>query len=517
MKSPNPLALFEPSTPFGGYLPFWSFLALVFLGSILWSHSRDPFRRTEFSVKTAAGTKVHGITVLPVGFRNGPVIVYAHGSGGNLMTDGNHLRQFAKLGMAAVGFDYDQSNPGVFDGQFSAVLDYTRRQSWADTHAIAWVGFSLGAQKTLAYLLKHTELQPQVYVHLSGGWMPESNRMNGVTVLLIHGENDQVFPVEDAKRLAGWLHANGTAATLRVLPGHGHDFEADQPVVFRLISEYCKAKLTPGYPQPEFPKLRTHSFLLCVAPAFVWLGLWICWRRKKKGDCIGETSTVATETVALPLTKWECALRGAAMVLGILAAADTALHQIPPTMVVSPRTLAIARKYLLAPQWHRDFETLATMAIWQGQRLQTLLTDVELSHYTMNELVNWKIEYPLYRQYVLSPVIVGGESELNWRRELWENFYPRVRHEITTSDAAENVVRFLREEVTIDADCPKRPGAESMWKTHIVNLEDFEILKVAALRSVSIPARLTPAGEAEFWTGAMWTFAPPPLAITWVE
>ena len=70
------------------------------------------------------------------------------------MNDGNVLRQFADLGLAAVGFDYDQIHPGAFEGEYAAVLDYVRRQSWADTNAIAWVGFSLGAQHTLGYLLK---------------------------------------------------------------------------------------------------------------------------------------------------------------------------------------------------------------------------------------------------------------------------------------------------------------------------------------------------------------------------
>ena len=98
--------------------------------------------------------------------------------GGTWLTDGNDLRQFAELGMAAVGFDYDQTNSGAFDGEFAAVLDYVRRQSWANTNAIAWVGFSLGAQNTLGYLLKHPENHPQLYVRLAGGWIPELEIIN---------------------------------------------------------------------------------------------------------------------------------------------------------------------------------------------------------------------------------------------------------------------------------------------------------------------------------------------------
>jgi dienelactone hydrolase len=518
------------------YVPFWPFFALLFFGSLVWAHSRDPLRRTEFTVRTPAGTKVHGITVLPREVTSSassprpsppkearantlPVVVYAHGSGRTCLTDGNNLRQFTELGMAAVGFDYDQTNSSAFEGEFAAVLDYVRRQSWADTNAIAWVGFSLGAQNTLHYLLRHPQDHPQLYVRLAGGWIPEletstfSLQPSAFSVLFVHGENDETFPVDESKHLAELLRTNGTAVTLRVVPGHGHGFEADQPVIFRLIAEYCKAGLTPGQPLPEFPRLHPYPFLLCISPAFVWLVFWVYWRRRVKS--VGGTPTDATGTVALPLTKFEIGLRVTAAVLAALAAADTALHLIPPQMEVSERTLAIARKYLLAPKWHQDFETLAALPIWQGQRLQTLLTHVELANYTVNELVNWKVDDAFYRDFVLSPVIAGGGHELNWRRELWENFYPRIRHENTTSDAAGIVARFLRQRVTIAPNYPKQPGVESMWNGHIVNLEDFEILYTAALRSVGVPARLNAKQEAEFWTGSQWQSAPRPLAITW--
>ena len=200
-----------------------------------------------------------------------------------------------------------------------------------------------------------------------------------------------------------------------------------------------------------------------------------------------------------------------AAVLGTLAMADTALHLVPPQMQISPRTIQIARKYLLAPKWHRDFETLAELPLWQGQRLKTLLEHVNLANYTVNELVNWKVDDALYREFVLSPVIENPlnrnltpnpSTELNWRRELWENFYPRVRHENTTSDAAVIVVRFLRQRVTIAPNHPKQPGVESMWYGHIVNLEDFEILYTATLRSVGVPARLNGKQEAEIGQAA---------------
>src|ERR1035437_4929107 len=60
-----------------------------------------------------------------------------------------------------------------FEAQFGALLDYLGRQSWADTNRIAWVGFSLGAQRSLAFALRHSDLQPKLLMCLAGGWVPE--------------------------------------------------------------------------------------------------------------------------------------------------------------------------------------------------------------------------------------------------------------------------------------------------------------------------------------------------------
>jgi dienelactone hydrolase len=116
-----------------------------------------------------------------------PVVVYLHGSGGSLLGDGNELRQIAEMGLAAVGMEYEEktesrkqkaeietpSTGGLrertedgFDAQFSALLDYLRRQPWADTNRMAWIGFSLGAQRSLSFALRHPDLQPKLLVRL---------------------------------------------------------------------------------------------------------------------------------------------------------------------------------------------------------------------------------------------------------------------------------------------------------------------------------------------------------------
>jgi hypothetical protein len=165
-----------------------------------------------------------------------------------------------------------------------------------------------------------------------------------------------------------------------------------------------------------------------------------------------------------------------------------------------------------------DFEILSANPIWQGKPLKSLLEHVELANYNRNELINWKVDDQIYNEFVLSPIIdAASTGELNWRRPLWENFYPRIRKENSPETAAEIVVRFLRERVTITAHLNSpQPGIESIWKHQITDEKGFDIIYVAALRSVGVGARLNVSGQAEFWTGQKWQNAPRPLASSFL-
>lgn len=267
--------------PIRVYIPL--LLLAVFIAAMMWAKASDPFRRVEFSLKTASGGNVKGIAVLPKPIGKHPVVIYLQGAGGSLLGSGNELRQVAELGIAAVGLDYNQTNQSLFDEQFIALHQYLQQQSWAQSNATAWVGFSLGAQRTLSFALRHPEYQPQLLVRRAGGWVEELNEEfkmqakpltpslsasdgervsvrtgEGIRpstfnsqpstaircpVLLIHGGRDEVFPVADCKRLAERLRANGTPVEVRILPESGHVSGEDSGPVVRALAEYCAANL----------------------------------------------------------------------------------------------------------------------------------------------------------------------------------------------------------------------------------------------------------------------------------
>jgi len=489
---------------------------LLFLGALFWAKGQDPFSRKWFALKTADHGSVKCVVVLPKPFRQYPVVVYAHGSGGTLMDDGNDLRQMAELGLATVSLEYDQTNKAVFDAQFEALLRYLGQQRWVNTNAIAWVGFSLGANRMLDFALQHPDQQPRLLVLLSGaGFSPDPRSQTPdpnlhCPILLIHGEQDEIFPIADTKRLASVLQTSGLSVELKIIPGIAHGMESERGVVFRCIGEYCLTHLTGNGAWQDYHSIAqwqadAPSLWLFWLPATAWIVGWFAWSRYRK----------AASPEKIKLSGGEIALRWVAVILATLALAETTIHLVTPRFFVNDTTLSIASRFLVQPKQHNDFEYLAAQPIWHGQKLKTILIHVELTGYN-RELVNWQVDEKNYQDFVLSPVITGDTDEkLNWRRPLWEEFYPRIRHESSPEDAAKIVVRNLRERVTIAA-LPNLPhDVPAIWLRQITDEAGFEIIYVAALRSVGVPARLNSQHQAEFGDGTKWDNSPRPSVVGW--
>jgi len=200
--------------------------------------------------------------------------------------------------------------------------------------------------------------------------------------------------------------------------------------------------------------------------------------------------------------------RWLAGILGLAALGLTTLHLGTPQLAVSKRTLSLARQWLVPPRERADFEYLAAKNIWSGQPLKVLLVHVELANYNRT-LVNWKLEDQVYREYVLSPEIDPAfDGDVNWRRPLWEYFYPRIRRETSLEAAAGIVGRQLHERVRISEGTNVSTDMKTIWQRQIATTAALERVYVAALRAAGIPARLSSSDQAEFWNGGEWKLAP---------
>jgi hypothetical protein len=148
-----------------------------------------------------------------------------------------------------------------------------------------------------------------------------------------------------------------------------------------------------------------------------------------------------------------------------------------------------------------------------------LLNHVHLANYN-RQLIAWKVDDAAYRDFVLSPLICpAADSDLDWRRTLWESFYPRIRKEESTEAAAAIVVTHLRERITIApsvSDTAFPLAVPDIWQRQITTGKGFENIYVAALRSAGIPARLAAStGKTEFLSPSGWEPAPRPIGDSW--
>jgi hypothetical protein len=334
-------------------------------------------------------------------------------------------------------------------------------------------------------------------------------------ILLVHGDQDGSFQLSATTRLASILRGDGVPVESKVMPGLAHSLQPDRKVIFRAAGEYCLTHLVGTNAWQNYSSITQWQadappFWFFCLPAAAWGIGWLAWRRHHK----------PLPDAKSKLKRYEIALRWLAAILAVWALAVTAIHLLTPQFSVNHTTLSIARRFLVPPKERGDFEYLAAQPIWQGQKLRVLLTHVELANYN-RELINWQVDEERYRDYVLSPVIEPStfnfqlSTNLNWRRPLWEEFYPRIRHENSSEDAAQIVIRHLRERVTI-ADLPNLPHeVPAIWLRQITDRTGFEIIYAAALRSVGVPARLDSHGNAELFADGQWQPAPQPAVMSW--
>jgi hypothetical protein len=211
---------------------------------------------------------------------------------------------------------------------------------------------------------------------------------------------------------------------------------------------------------------------------------------------------------------WEILLRCATVLLVTWASLLTAIHLVVPSMPVSQFTTDVAREFILREHWREDFEFILKNSACRGKKLRAIIQHVELADLQRRHFYT-DLDNSMYQRYVLSPDVDRLPlSELHWRRELWENFYPRVRKEKDPMAAAYIVVRFLRQRVGIHPSFNSRVGVETIWIQQMTNEQGFDRIYVAALRSVGIAARLNAETRAELWTGSHWLEAPRPVIVT---
>lgn len=541
--------------------------------ALLWAKSRDPFHREWWSLQIPTVGEFSVSAVMPDRGGPFPVVVWCHGSGGSLAGDGETLRQFASLGLAAVGVEYSKTNQAEFDAQFAAVLEAVGKKKWVTTKhtkhtkvgtenfqpetlnlppgpRIAWAGNSLGAQRQLSFLARHPEQKPMALVRLNGGMVEELraagehrtskiehqtsnagkpspspsqegnsqpatfNRQPETGLALrasiAHGENDEVFPASDARAVAEWLQEHGASVELNVFPGRGHGFGEDQPVLVRRAAEFCAEQLGATLVVPDTVRKSRWYYWLPVA-AVLGMGFGV-WRLGRGCACGHRCRSRHEEALLSPEPRWSGLTSAAAKAMAGLALIVALL--LTGAHLVLPHFQATPRVAGLARQWcvRPELRGDFDWMVHQPWAANRRLQDV-LEHLNLAVLQREQFASGLseaeWREFVLSPVITESSGDLAWRRSLWEFLAPRVRRETESSAAAEIVVRELRRRVVVKEGAAD-PGVAQAWSLGVVGATGRESVFCAMLRSVGVAARIAGDGRCEFWSTTGWQDAPRP-------
>jgi len=488
------------------FLALASLFAVLLLTGLLWAKARDPFHREWLSVKTSYGGRLSAVAVMPDRSGPFPVVIWCHGSGGSAESSGEMLRQFATLGLAAVGVEYDKTNQANFNAQFAALLDELANKNWARSNSIAWVGNSLGAQRQLSFLTRHPEKQPAALVRLNGGWVedldaailrPTSSRLGDLPVWIAHGENDEVFPVGDARKVAESLRAAGANVKLDTFSGRGHGFGEDQPLLVKRAAEFCAGELGGTTTVPVNVRPGHWYFWLPVG----LIGCALVVRRARMRGVVREPAKAA---------RWLTVCTSVAVIVATMV---SAAHLALPILRATPTTLKLARQWCVRPELRADFDWLAQRPGASKCRIRDLLEHLNLASLQRGQFVGALPEIE-WREFVLSPWIEGTDEDITWRRELWETLQPRVRRETDAEQAATIVARQLCLRTRFIPESHHTKDPRLIWETGVGSRDDFDLIYLAALRSVGIPARRKTDGACEIFNGQTWTPAPrPPLSF----
>jgi carboxymethylenebutenolidase len=176
----------------------------------------------------------------PDGAVNAPAIIALHGSGG--MSRGAPIVRALIAPIVGMGYAVylphyfertgtERSTPQTSRLHFvdwtktiGDVLSFAEKRPATDPARIGIIGISLGA--FLGLSVATYDPRVKAVVDFFGGLPPPFDRDVGKLppTLVLHGEDDPIVPVSEARRLAKGLADHGVPFDLQVYPKEGHNF-----------------------------------------------------------------------------------------------------------------------------------------------------------------------------------------------------------------------------------------------------------------------------------------------------
>jgi carboxymethylenebutenolidase len=199
----------------------------------------------------------------PVGAGPFPAILLLHGAGGNISFWLDRMAPFlARLGVALYAVHYFDRT-GTERADTATILDGIHVPLWLDTvndaleavagrpkvnpRRIALLGISLGAFLALAHATLPNRRRVRAIVEVSGGlaspYVPQATATFPPT-LILHGDQDIVVPVSEARALDELLTRLGISHEIQLLSGEGHWFSPGAQLrILQHVASFLGARL----------------------------------------------------------------------------------------------------------------------------------------------------------------------------------------------------------------------------------------------------------------------------------
>lgn len=474
-----------------------SCLAILFLG---WSLNRQELRRTEFCVAMPDGTVRKGLSIIPPSASPVGVVTLLLHPRQRVLSVGSELRQFAELGLVAVAIEQQWNSLASFESEIGAISKYIGQHSWGSAKATAWVGSFGAAGMGLRLLLNRVDFEPTIFVGRYSQDLPvvyKNVQRLKPRILFIERESKSSL---EGSPLIGQLRNLGTDVRIcspQPIPSGDADITH---ATNRLIAEACLSAMHADRLGAARAKLDGDCSRLWVL-AFAITLMVAAFIFK---DAVVELVSSKAQYLTLLTRSWMMVTVLTVGALPICFVLNSPwFDALPSKRGVSDLPQEIRQPLREVPSESQSHEAASAASL---RRLR-------ISCYNRG-LVNWRVTDEDFASYVLPQEIGenGKISEIS-RDLLWMNCYPRVRKSPDTRSAAEIIVLFLRQRITIVEHSPGFQSATVSWQSGSADKAGFDAIYLASLRSVGIPCKRDAHGWVRILETSGWSIAPAPLEL----
>lgn len=134
------------------------------------------------------------------------------------------VRYFERTGHSWVSPSLIQTNFLEWLQTLEDAISHVVQQPGVDQERVGLLGFSLGAYLALALATRDSRIVAvaEFFGGLAEPFAENASRLP--PVLVLHGDQDPIVPVQEARKLEQVLKANRIPHEMRIYPGQGHHF-----------------------------------------------------------------------------------------------------------------------------------------------------------------------------------------------------------------------------------------------------------------------------------------------------